>query len=1040
MASEKNRNKKEKTSKPARGAAQTTRPRARKAEGLWVVGMGGSAGGLEAFERFFSVTPPDTGMAFVVVQHLDPTRKGLMPELLQRVTKMHVQEIEDGMKIEPNNIYVIPPNTDVSIHNGRLQIFQPFEPRGLRMPIDFFFRALAGDQGERAICVLVSGMGSDGTLGLKSVKEKLGMAMVQDPDSAKYDGMPRSAIRTGLVDYVAPIEELPAKLIGYVKHASQPLVKAAAPPASEASAIEKVFLLLRSHTGHDFSLYKRNTVYRRIERRMSVHQIGKIADYVRYLQDNPHEVQLLFKELLIGVTNFFREPEAFEALRETVVCPMIADKPRESTVRVWVPGCSTGEEAYSVAIVLRECVDSIKPDVPIKIQVFATDIDSEAIDLARRGSYPPNVAADMSPERLERFFTKLDHTYQVNKVIRETVVFAPQNIIMDPPFTKLDLVCCRNLLIYFTPELQKKIVPLFHYSLNPGGTLFLGSSETIGGFSDLFAPVDTRWKIFKRKDAPVAAPAVIELPSALLQAEAGKETKRKPSGPDLPEAVNELLSEHYTPGAVVIDERGEIVYISGRTGKYLEPSPGKAAMNVHVMAREGLRLELPGAIHRAITQKAEVVVRGVGVKTNEHIQHVDVIVRPLSDPESVRGLVLLVFQDVASRTDAEEIHEPEQGEGRRPVTVAELEEELRYTKENLQTTVEEMETSQEELKSANEELQSTNEELQSTNEELTTSKEELQSLNEELTTVNSELQMKVEELTQASNDMNNLLNSTDVATIFLDNELRVTRFTPQATKVISLIQSDAGRPISHIKPSFSYDGFEADLRSVLHTLAPKEEQIETNDGRFYHVRIVPYRTLDNVVAGVVVTFLDTTQLVKANRALETEIASRKKAEEIAAAYCAEVEQRALAAVGGKALSEALMEHIPVGVEIASTADSTLAIVSKHAADTVGRPAESLVGVPVEAYVADSSLRRPDTDGGVQPDETPLVRAVKKSETVRNELWLRTAADGRQFRALYSAEPIHDAEGRQTGAVAVWRQLDDWGRAPRPPRGSAKRSR
>ncbi len=499
----------------ASGSAKRKRP-------MYIVGMGGSAGALEAFEQFFTHMPADSGLAFVLVPHLDPTHKGMMPELLGRCTSMNVVQVEDGMPVRPNQIHIIPPNKDMTILNGVLRLQEPISPRGVRAPIDLFLRHLAEDQEDRSIAVIMSGMGTDGTLGVKAVKEHLGLALVQDARSAKYDSMPKSALGTGLVDYVAPAQDLPQKLMGYVRHSAKIPPDVAVHERTVTSSLLRIFTLLRTHTGHDFSFYKKNTLYRRIERRMNIHQISNIGRYVRFLQENPHELDLLFKELLIGVTNFFRDPEAFKALKEDALPAVLKNKGKHSTFRAWIPGCSTGEEAYSVAIAIVECLDQLKMLGNVKVQIFATDIDKEAVDRARQGLYLPTIATDVSPERLQRFFTKDEYGYRVAKTIREMVVFAPQNLIMDPPFTKLDLLCCRNLLIYFTAELQKKLLPLFHYTLNPGGILFLGSSETIGGFQDLFAAVDNKWKIFNRKESPIVAPGLIDLPSALLPQESSR--------------------------------------------------------------------------------------------------------------------------------------------------------------------------------------------------------------------------------------------------------------------------------------------------------------------------------------------------------------------------------------------------------------------------------------------------------------------------------------------------------------------------------------
>ena len=838
-----------------------------------IVGMGGSAGGLEAFEQFFSHLPSDTGMAFVLVPHLEPTHRGMMPELLQRHTSMKVVEVEDGMKIQPNCIYVIPPNADLAILHGTLQVLEPIAPRGLRTPIDFFFRHLAADQKEKAIGVLFSGMGSDGTLGLKAIKENLGMAMVQDPNSAKYDGMPRSAINTGLVDYIAAAEDLPAKLIQYIHHTPHPTEARDVPEGEPSATLQKIFVVLRAHTGNDFSCYKNSTISRRIERRMSIHQFDSLPRYVRFLQENPQEVELLYKELLIGVTSYFRDPGMFEFLRDKAIPRLLQDRPGNSAVRVWNPGCSTGEETYSLAILLKESLNILRLQSCPTIKVFATDIDKDSIEKARSGIFPASITADVTPERLRQFFVREDEGYRIKKDIRDLVVFAAQNLLVDPPFTKLDILCCRNFLIYVKAETQKKLLPLMHYALNPGGLLILGTAESIGGFEHLFSPLDRKWKVFQRTEVS-GERIFVEMPARVLRHERAAvpiTEKAKEPVMDISYAAQRILLDSYAPPSVVVNAEGDIVYVTGRTGKYLEPSSGKVNVNIFAMAREGLREELGVAIQNATQQKTEVTRSGVRIKSNGGWTTINLTVKPIAAPADIRGMLLVMFEEVAAgQSEAATEEKPfHSGLG---VSRTEETEELRLTRERLQTTIEEMEAAQEEIRAANEELQSNNEELQSTN-------EELQSLNEEMQTVNAELQAKMEELSRSNSDMKNLLNGTEIATIFLDNDLRVKRFTSQAPKIINLIPSDVGRPINHIATNLAYDQLVEDAREVLESLASREVQVQARDSRWYNMRILPYRTLENIIDGVVITFADTTALKKTEAQLQ---AARKYAENIIA--------------------------------------------------------------------------------------------------------------------------------------------------------------
>jgi len=520
-----------------------------------IVAIGASAGGLDALEQFLTNMPADTGMAFVLVQHLDPTHKSILVDLVNRYTPMKVFEVQDGMRVEPNCAYIIPPNRDMAILHRTLQLIEPTAPRGLRLPIDYFFRSFAQDQEERAICIVLSGTGTDGTLGLKAIKEQGGMAMVQEPESAKYDGMPRSAIATGLVDFVLPADKMMNQLIAFLQHPFVPGAKeAAAPVPKSIDDLQKIYILLRDQTGHDFSSYKPNTIVRRIERRMTVNQIERIGDYVRYLQHNPSEVETLFKELLIGVSNFFRDPEAFEVLEKQVIPAVFEAKQTGQPIRIWVPGCATGEEAYSIAILLREQMEALKRD--FQVQIYATDIDSKAIEVARSGIYPDSIAVDLSPERLNRFFLQEDSTYHVNRVVRDMLVFAEQSIIKDSPFSRLDLISCRNLLIYLGAELQKRVLQLCHYALNQDGYLFLGNSETIGDSTDLFEVVDRKWKLFRRKGKTSQARTYLHpptLPFPIVVSRISAHTAGKPPKPNLRQLTEQLLLEDYAPACVIIN-------------------------------------------------------------------------------------------------------------------------------------------------------------------------------------------------------------------------------------------------------------------------------------------------------------------------------------------------------------------------------------------------------------------------------------------------------------------------------------------------------
>jgi two-component system, chemotaxis family, CheB/CheR fusion protein len=827
-------------------------PEVKKAEtGFPIVGIGSSAGGLEALELFLKNVPEDSGMAFIIVQHLDPTRKDMMVELLQRSTTLQVSQAVERTVVQPNCIYIIPPNKDMSIFHGKLHLFEPAKPRGLRLPIDYFFLSLADDRHEQCIGVILSGMGTDGTLGLGAIKEKGGVTFVQDPVTAKFDSMPKSAIEAGLADIIAKVEDMPLKMASYLKH--KPYIDRSEPALSDnnQSSIEKVMVLLRSKTGHDFSLYKKTTVFRRLERRMGIHQIDNITTYVRLLQENPQELELLYKELLIGVTNFFRDPEAWEQLK-TEALPELLAEGKIQALRSWVPGCATGEEAYSLAIVFKEMVELVKPAQDLTLQIFATDINPEAINKAREAIYPATISADISPERLKRFFVQVENGFQVAEPVREMVVFAQQNIIMDPPFTKLDVLCCRNLLIYLTPELQKKIIPLFHYSLKPSGILFLGNAETVGKYTNLFEPLPGKSRLYRRLESAEQSEP-IEFPSTHV-------SQSPPSSKpvvNMQALMDQLILKLYAPASVLVNNNGDILYISGKTGKFLEPVAGKANWNIFAMIREGLSHALNNAFQNAVRENKTVTSKNAVVETNGETKTVNITVQPLEEPEALRRMALIVFTEVTMPHKRKVIsvtgHDLVESD-----RVAELEEELRQAYQQIKHVREDMHASQEKLSATNEELQSTNEELQSTNEELNTSKEEMQSLNEELQTINHELQTKIDELSQINNDMKNLLESTDIATLFLDNTLRVRRFTAKTAKIFKLIPGDVGRLITDIVSNLDYPEMEKDAREVLRTLNLRERSVSATGERWFTVKTMPYRTYDDKIDGLVITFMDIT--------------------------------------------------------------------------------------------------------------------------------------------------------------------------------------
>lgn len=805
-----------------------------------IVAIGAAEGGLEALEKFFSHMPADSGMAFVVMAHLEPKYRNSLTALLKNCSKMPICPIKNGKKLQPNVIYISPADKNLIFMRDKPQLLAPEKLEPAQLPIDTFFQSLA-QQGQRIIGVILSGAGTDGTLGLRAIKEAGGRVIVQAPSTAMYDGMPRSAINTGIVDAVLPPEQI---AIQFSKYSKEVFVET----DKNLALLQIIFQLLRNRVGHDFSLYKYKTILRRIERRMMLHHIDILENYVYFLQQNPQEIDSLFHDLLIGVTHFFRDPEAFEALKKQILLTLIKE-PQLDSFRIWVPGCARGEEVYSIAMLLHECNEELNR--PVSVQIFGTDIDEVAINIARTGVYPLGIAADIRSDRLQRFFTKEKDSYSINKDIRKMVIFACQNMIKDPPFTKLDLLCCRNVLIYLHSSLQKKLLPLFHYSLKPNGILFLGTSETIGTFTDLFNVIDKRWKIFQRRKT-LPHPAFITFPITASESLAGAITQEaimtnKEKRLDIGQVAEKFLLNNYGPPCVIVNKAGDILYIYGRTGKYLEPAPGKVRFNVLEMARADLKTELVSALHQVTVQHKEIIFSNLQIKDNDGVQAINLKVSPLTELE-VPGLMIIIFEPVhlsVQFTKGKKL----KATGKWAKQIADLERELQEAKKSLQLVIEEH-------KLGTEELQSTNEELQSNNEEIETSKEELQSLNEELETVNSELQTRIDQLSLANDDMKNLLDSTEIATLFLDNNLCIKRFTAKVTQLINLIPADIGRPLSHIVSHLNYETLATDAHEVLKTLRAKNIDVKTKEGIWYSIHIIPYRTTANLIDGVVMTFLN----------------------------------------------------------------------------------------------------------------------------------------------------------------------------------------
>jgi two-component system CheB/CheR fusion protein len=939
-----------------------------------IVGIGASAGGLQAFKSFFANMPVDSGMAFVLVQHLDPQHRSMLVELLSSATAMPVVEAADNLRVAADHVYVIPPNATLRITEGRLRVSKPAPAREHRRPVDTFFLSLAEDQEENAVCIILSGGGSDGTEGVREVKEHGGLTIAQAAfDEHAMSGMPMSATATGLVDYVLSIEEMPAKLVAYSKHllSVEPHKDADGTRLDAGEHLAKICSLLRSKLGHDFSQYKEKTLVRRIQRRMQVLQIDAMPDYIDRLRKEPSECELLFRELLIGVTHFFRDPPAFDALEAQIIPHLVHNKGAGDTIRVWIPACATGEEVYSIAILLREAAS--KRDAGPRFQIFATDIDEHAVSIARAARYRKSQLADMPAARLERWFAADgDHWYPV-KEIREMCIFSTHSVVKDPPFSKLDLISCRNLLIYLAGSLQERLIRTFHYALAPSGYLFLGTSENVTRQNKLFATLDQKHRIFQRRDVPASLPGV--------SAPAGTD----PSGPEADRsgalAENGIeknarrLMEKHAPAYVVVDGNHDVLRFSGQTEKYLGPTPGAASLNLFNLIRRALRPAARAALAKALATRQPVTHEGLAIEVDGRRHLVDLVVEPL--PDSSVGLCVVAFLDRRPAARGHGAIEEAQ-----PHSVDALERELRATRERLEATVDQLETSNEEMKSANEEYQSVNEELQSTNEELETSKEEMQSINEELQTVNAELNSKNDTLVRLNSDLKNLLDSTQIATLFLDRQLRIKNFTPPMTDLFHVRDGDRGRPVAEIVSRFSHDGLRKDATRVMRDLSVIERTVRANeDGLVFLMRIRPYRTVDDVIDGVVITFVD--------------ISERVRLEEDRAKLAAIVES------------------------------SDDAIISKDLDGIIlswNRGAEGLFG-----YAADDVVGKSITiliPPGRSDDEPAILDRIRRGEHIDHYETVRQRKDGSQVEVSLTVSPIKNAEGVVIGASKIARDISE----------------
>jgi len=835
-----------------------------------IVGIGASAGGLEAFSELLRQLPLKTGMAFVLVQHLDPKHSSDLREILGRTTRIPVAEVTDGTVVRPDNIYVIPPNTVMSIKGGILRLSARVLTRGTHLPIDHFLRSLAEDSADRAISVILSGTASDGTEGSRAIKASGGITFAQDEQSAKYGGMPQSAVNTGCVDFVLPPSSIAQELARVGQH---PYLAPAATEKPElaiapGNQMETLLSLLRVASGVDFTHYKHTTLQRRIKRRMILHKLEKVGDYVRFIKNKPSELDELYKDILIHVTSFFRDPEAFEALRKYVFPNLFQDH-KSGAIRVWVPGCSTGEEVYSLAMAMLEYIwlETQKTARPVPgsvpFQIFATDISDGSLDHARAGLYSEAAVAEISPERRQRFFVKLDGGYQINKSVREMCIFARQNVAKDPPFSNLDLITCRNLLIYLGAVLQKRVIPTLHYALKPDGYLMLGGAESLGSFAEYFIAVDKKNRIFqKKKSASRLATYFSGVEYGIRRVEDSKAVREPEAVSTVEKAADRVLFNRFVPASIVVNEEMEIVQFRGKTGAYLEPASGHPTFNLVKMAREGLLVDLRAALSKARKERSPVRKEGVIIQSNGSTREVNLEVTPIRGEGMPERFYLVVFQDAS----VPEPWKDHKSKDRKTASAAKtastpekerLKREANQLREQLQGLIEDHETITEEFKASNEEVMSANEELQSTNEELETAKEELQSTNEELTTLNEELQHRNAELSLANNDLLNLLDNVSIPVVIVGNDLHIRHFTPPAQKLLNLLPGDIGGRLNEIRPNLDVDDLGTMVRETIDTMSTHELEVrESKNGKWHLMRVRPYKTWDNKIEGAVVSFQD----------------------------------------------------------------------------------------------------------------------------------------------------------------------------------------